>query len=441
MKKYDYILIGSGPAAYKMSNLLAKTSRQVLVIDGGEFGGTCPNYGCEPKIFLEGATRAVLQSQQLLGRGIKQSAQIVWHDLMTTKLNRFNPWPAETKEIIAKSHDVEDGYAHFIDENTVVVNGHEYQGNHIIIATGQHPNHLGIPGDQWTHTSTDVLSLPHLPQHVTFIGAGYVAMELATVLGASGAAVTLIDHSDRPLKGFPAKQAAVVQKAMQDRGIEFLFNTGVQAVQQQDEGFIVQTDHGEIPTDYVVDASGRRPNIEQLALDKAGIQYDRGGVLVNDHLQTSNPHVYAIGDVVSRPQAKLTPVAEFEGQYLFDYLEGHSTGAIQYPTIGTAAFTFPEIAAVGVQTDDVKDDATYQVKSFDLHYSSLAAGQNDQSGHLTLIFKGNLLVGASEVSDYAADDINNFLPIIGLRVTGAEYRKAVIAIYPALADKVAGSLK
>lgn len=99
MKKYDYILIGSGPAAYKLSNLLAKTSRKVLVVDGDEFGGTCPNYGCEPKIFLEGATRVVLQSQQLQGRGIKQAASIDWRELMATKLNRFNSWPEETKAI------------------------------------------------------------------------------------------------------------------------------------------------------------------------------------------------------------------------------------------------------------------------------------------------------------------------------------------------------
>lgn len=440
MKKYDYILIGSGPAAYKLSNLLAETSRQVLVVDGGEFGGTCPNYGCEPKIFLEGATRAVLQSQQLLGRGIKQAAKIDWQELMATKMARFSSWPAETKEIIAKSHDVEAGNAHFVDRNTIEVNGHQYQSDRIIIATGQHPNRLAIPGTEFAHTSTDVLSLGHLLQHVTFIGAGYVAMELATVLGAAGAQVTLIDHSSRPLKGFPEEKAQVVKTAMEKRGIEFMLATGVESIQQQDEGFIVQTDHGEIPTDYVVDASGRRPNVEQLNLALAGVKNDRGGIIVNDHLQTSNPNVYAIGDVVSRKQAKLTPVAEFEGEYLYRYLEGQTTAVIEYPTIGTAAFTFPEIAEAGITEEVAAGNPDYQVKNFELQYSSLAAGQNDQTGELTLIFRDGYLVGASEVGDYAADDINNFLPVIGLKVRGAEYRQAVIAIYPALADKIASSL-
>ena len=148
MKKYDEILIGSGPAAYKMANLFAKTSHHVLVIEGFEYGGTCPNCSCEPKIFLEGAARTVLQSQQLLGRGISQPATLDWQALMQTKLNRFDPWPAETREIIKKSHDVEDGYAHFVDNHTVMVNGRQYQANHIIIATGQTPNILDIPGNE-----------------------------------------------------------------------------------------------------------------------------------------------------------------------------------------------------------------------------------------------------------------------------------------------------
>ena len=148
MKKYDDILIGSGPAAYKMSNLLAQTDRRVLVIEGFEYGGTCPNYGCEPKIFLEGAARTVLQSQQLLGRGISQPAKLDWEALMQTKLERFDPWPGETRDIIKKNHDVEDGYASFIDNQTVSVNGHQYQADHIIIATGQTPNILDIPGKE-----------------------------------------------------------------------------------------------------------------------------------------------------------------------------------------------------------------------------------------------------------------------------------------------------
>lgn len=440
MKKYDDILIGSGPAAYKMSNLLAKTDRKVLVIEGFEYGGTCPNYGCEPKIFLEGAARTVLQSQQLLGRGISQPAKLNWEALMQTKLNRFDSWPAETREIIKKTHDVEDGYANFIDNRTVEVNNHRYQADHIIIATGQAPNLLDIPGKEYLHTSYDLLSLKKLPQRITVIGAGFVGLELATLVAAAGAEVTIVVHSDRALREFTTKEDEALVKAMKQRGIKFSFNTETQAVAQGENGLVVTTDHGEIQADYVLAATGRHPNIEKLGLENTDIKYDRHGIQVDGHLMTTVNGIYAIGDVVSRKQPKLTPVAEFEGQYLFDYLTNKTEQKIIYPTIGQAAFTFPEVARAGVNADEVIDDSQYQVKTVSLKYGSLYAGQNDQISTLTLVFKDHQLVGVSEVGDYAADDVNNFLPIIGLDISGAEYRQKVMTIYPTLGDKVAGLL-
>ena len=440
MKKYDDILIGSGPAAYKMANLLAKTDRKVLVIEGFEYGGTCPNYGCEPKIFLEGAARTVLQSQQLLGRGISQPAKLDWEALMQTKLKRFDPWPGETRDIIKKSHDVEDGYASFVDNHTITVNGHQYQADYIIIATGQTPNILDIPGKEYLHTSYDLLSLKELPQRITIIGAGFVGLELATLVAAAGAEVTIVVHSDRVLREFTKAEDEALVNAMKQRGIKFSFNTDTQKVSQGKDGLLVTTDHGEIQTDYVLDATGRHPNIEKLALENTDIEYDRHGINVDGHLMTTVDGVYAVGDVVNRKQPKLTPVAEFEGQYLFDYLTGQTDQNIVYPTIGQAAFTFPEVARAGVNPDDVAGDSQYQVKTVSLKYGSLYAGQNDQISTLTLVFKDQQLVGASEIGDYAADDINNFLPIIGLKINGDEYRQKVMAIYPTLGDKVAGLL-
>lgn len=440
MKKYDDILIGSGPAAYKMANLLAKTDRKVLVVEGFEYGGTCPNYGCEPKIFLEGAARTVLQSQQLLGRGISQPAKLDWEALMQTKLKRFDPWPGETRDIIKKSHDIEDGYASFVDNHTISVNGHQYQADHIIIATGQTPNILNISGKEYLHTSYDLLSLKELPQRITIIGAGFVGLELATLVAAAGAEVTIVVHSDRVLREFTKAEDEALVNAMKQRGIKFSFNTDTQKVSQGKDGLLVTTNHGEVQADYVLDATGRHPNIEKLALENTDIEYDRHGINVDGHLMTTVDGVYAIGDVINRKQPKLTPVAEFEGQYLFDYLTGKTDQDIVYPTIGQAAFTFPEVARAGVNPDDVAGDSQYQVKTVALKYGSLYAGQNDHISTLTLVFKDQQLVGASEIGDYAADDINNFLPIIGLKINGDEYRQKVMAIYPTLGDKVAGLL-
>lgn len=440
MKKYDEILIGSGPAAYQMSNLWASTDKKVLLIEGFEYGGTCPNYGCEPKIFLEGAVRTVLQFQQLVARGIQHPAKLDWASLMKTKLDRFNPWPGQTRDIIKKTHDVIDGYASFVDNHTVEVNGQRYQADHIIIATGQTPNILNIPGKEYLHSSYDLLSLKNLPARMAIIGAGFVGLEFATLVAAAGTEVTVIVHSDRVLRNFNSAEADVLVAAMQKRGIKFLFQTEVQKVSQDKDGLVLDTDQGRLNADYILDATGRHPNINRLNLDQTDIAYDRHGIKVDGHLMTSVTGVYAIGDVVDRPQPKLTPVAEFEGRYLFDYLMGQKDQPITYPTIGQAAFTFPEVAQAGVKADDIVDNPEFQVKTVPLKYGSLYAGQNDQDSTLTLVFKNQQLVGASEVGDYAADNINNLIPIIGLKISGPEYQQKVMAIYPALASDIASLL-
>lgn len=440
MEKYDEILIGSGPAAYKLANLLAKTKRKVLVIEGFEYGGTCPNYGCEPKIFLEGAVRAVLRSQQLVGRGISQPAQLDWAELMQTKLARFDSWPSETRANIKKHHAVLDGYARFLDDQTLSVNGQKYQAEHIVIATGQTPNLLDIPGKEYLHTSYDLLSLKELPRRMTVLGAGFVGLELATLVAAAGTQVTVVVHSERVLRGFPKEQTELLVEAMEQRGIKFIFNAKTQALTQTAAGLVVMTDQGQIETDYVLGATGRHPNIAKLGLENTSIKYDRHGIEVDGYLKTSVPGVYAIGDVVKRKQPKLTPVAEFEGRYLFEYLQGKIKDPIAYPVIGQAAFTFPEVARAGIDPESVQTDPAYQLKTVALKYGSLYAGQNDQLSTLTLVYQDEYLVGASEVGENAADDINNFIPLIGLKITGTEYRQKVMAIYPALGDKVAGLL-
>lgn len=197
MKKYDYIILGTGPAAYQFIKLLATQHKSILVIESGLFGGTCPNVGCEPKIYLDGAVQAALLSKQLEGHGIEQAAAMNWSQLMKEKKERFTSWPDETKEIIGKTCDVISGSAHFINRQTIAVNQKYFQGNKIIIATGRRPHELSIPGAKFLHDSSDVLSLNKVPEHATFIGAGYVAMELATFLAAAGSQVTILVRGEQ----------------------------------------------------------------------------------------------------------------------------------------------------------------------------------------------------------------------------------------------------
>lgn len=444
MKKYDYIILGTGPAAYHLIKLLATQHKSILVVESGLFGGTCPNVGCEPKIYLDGAVQAILSSRQFEKEGIiSQIGKINWSQLMKEKKERFASWPNETRKNISKVCDVISGSAHFIDRQTIEANRHYFQGNKIIIATGRRPHELSIPGAKFVHDSSDVLSLNKLPEHVTFIGGGYVAMELATFLAAGGSQVTILVRGDRVLRHFYQKYSRELVVKMKERGIQFKFETEPTRITQLSDKYVVELNQdGPMVTDYVVNASGRTPNIEKLDLSAAQIDYSTRGIDVDRHLQTNVNNIYAIGDVTSQDLPKLTPVAEFQAQYLFNSLEKGLTQPINYPAIGTGAFVFPQLAQAGINPDSVLEDGdNFEIREYALSQSSLYAGQKEK-GLLTVVYdKANYIVGVSEISMSAVNDINYFVPIIGLRINKNEWHRNVLPIYPALADKIEGILR
>jgi glutathione reductase (NADPH) len=439
MKKYDYIILGTGPAAYQLIKLLATQHKSILVVESGLFGGTCPNVGCEPKIYLDGAVQAILSSRQFEKEGIiSQIGKLNWSQLMKEKKERFASWPNETRKNISKISDVISGSAHFVDRQTIEVNRQYFQGNRIIIATGRRPHELSIPGAKFLHDSSDVLSLGTLPEHTTFIGGGYVAMELATFLAAAGSQVTILVRGDRVLRHFYQKYSRELIVKMKERGIQFKFETEPTRITQLSDKYVVELNQdGPIVTDYVVNASGRMPNIEKLDLSAAQIDYSTRGIDVDRHLQTNVKNIYAIGDVTSQDVPNLTPVAEFQAQYLFNSLEKGLTQPINYPAIGTGVFAFPQLAQAGINPDSVLEDGdNFEIREYELSQSSLYAGQKEK-GLLTVVYdKANYIVGVSEISMSAVNDINYFVPIIGLRINKNEWHRNVLPIYPALADKI-----
>lgn len=444
MKKYDYIILGTGPAAYQLIKLLATQHKSILVVESGLFGGTCPNVGCEPKIYLDGAVQAILSSRQFEKEGIiSQIGKLNWSQLMKEKKERFASWPNETRKNISKISDVISGSAHFVDRQTIEVNRQYFQGNRIIIATGRRPHELSIPGAKFLHDSSDVLSLGTLPEHTTFIGGGYVAMELATFLAAAGSQVTILVRGDRVLRHFYQKYSRELVVRMKQRGIQFEFETEPTRITRLSDKYVVELNQdGPIVTDYVVNASGRMPNIEKLDLSAAQIDYSTRGIDVDRHLQTNVKNIYAIGDVTSQDVPNLTPVAEFQAQYLFNSLEKGLTQPINYPAIGTGVFAFPQLAQAGINPDSVLEDGdNFEIREYELSQSSLYAGQKEK-GLLTVVYdKANYIVGISEISMSAVNDINYFVPIIGLRINKNEWHRNVLPIYPALADKIEGILR
>ncbi|KRN11888.1 dihydrolipoyl dehydrogenase family protein [Limosilactobacillus fermentum] len=443
MELYDYILLGTGPAGYKLAKGLASDNHRILVVEPNLFGGTCPNVGCEPKIFLEGAVRATLATTSLVGKGIDQAATVDWATLMKTKKARFDSWPSETKAIYEQlpGVTVKVGAGRFTGPHTIAVGDEEFAGDQIVIATGARPHRLDFSGSELTHDSTDVLSLEQLPATTTIIGGGYVAMELATLLAAAGSQVTLLIRGDRVLKSFARENVRRLVKKMTGRRIRFAFNTSPAELKPQDGRLTLITNNGNaLTTDYVIDATGRIPNVETLNLAAAGIEYDRHGISVDENLQTSFAGVYAVGDVVNRPWPKLTPVAERQADYLLTRF-GHDdqTATFNLPVVASAVFSYPTLAQAGVNPDDAM--AGQHIEEFDWGGSSLYAGQNEHPHYICVYDSQDRLVGISALGAGAADDVNAVLPAIGLGLSRVQWQAAMIEAYPTTGDKVAALLK
>ena len=438
MKKYDYIILGSGPVTMHLLAKLERTSNKVLVIEKGLWGGTCPNTGCQPKIFMEGAVRPVLNSYYLTGKGIDAPASIDWQTLVARKKKIWAAYhQTERGNMTSENIDTVQGKGVITGPHTVRVDDQEYEGKNIVIGTGLSPRDLDIPGGEYAITNNEFFDLDQLPKRAVVIGGGYVALELATILQAAGSEVTIFQHSDRLLRPFDQEMVGTLQQIMEDRGIVFHLNAPVKKITKTNGAYIVTTVDGEgFDTDLVINAAGRKPNVEEIGLEEMGVEFDLNkGVKVNEHMQTTIPSIFAAGDVADNGQPNLTPVAWVDAYYIINFVENGIKTPITYPPVATNAFTYPEIAQVGICETEM-EDGDY-VRTLNLGNTFVSMGEGDPNAKLKVIFnKDGEVRGASELSINAADDINNFVPLIGMKDPAKFVEKNLTFAFPTLANKL-----
>ena len=438
MKKYDYIILGSGPVAMHLLAKLEITTNEVLVVEKSLWGGTCPNTGCQPKIFMEGTVRPVLNSYYLAGKGIKEAAKIDWPTLVARKKKIWAAFHKnERKSMTGKHSDTIQGKGIITGPHTVKVGDQEYEGKDIVIGTGLSPRDLDIPGGKYAITNNEFFDLDELPKRAIVIGGGYVAMELATILQAAGTEVTILQHSDRLLRPFDQDYVQELKQIMEERGIKFHMNAPVKQITKDGDQYTVTTTNGEnFDTDLVINAAGRKPNVEGMGLKEVGIDFDpKRGIKVNEHMQTSIPSIFAAGDVADNGQPNLTPVAWVDAYHIINFIENGITDPIKYPAVATNAFTYPEIAQVGIREDDM-EEGDY-VKTLDLSDMFFSIGEGDSHAKLKVILNKNGVVrGASELSIHAAEDINNFVPLVGRKYPAKFVEENLTFAFPTPANNL-----
>lgn len=436
MKKYDVVVIGSGPGGQVSSRALAAGGRKVAVVEEDLWGGTCPNRGCDPKKVLVAGMEAVDRSNQLDGKGLSPIRSINWPGLMEFKRTFTDPVSSSSKEGLARRGiTTVGGSAKFVGSGQIEVNGQAIKADTFIIATGRRPAVLDIEGKEYLKNSADFLEMETLPRKITFIGAGYIAFELACIANAAGSEVTVIHHNARPLKGFDEALVSAMVLAMRAKGIRFVFDVDIARVSRQGGSFLLEADNYEDKTDCVVCATGRLPNLETLGLENAGVEYGRRGVEVNGFLQTSNPSIYACGDVVAKKQPGLTPVARFEAKYIAQRLLGGETGSIVYPPVPSIVFGSPKLASVGVSTADAgKEPQKYTVKEVDMTRWFNYRRINEPVAKAKLVYGDGLLVGAHILSGTADELVDYLAMVIALKISKQQLSKMVFGFPTIAAD-------
>ncbi|EXX90150.1 mercuric reductase, partial [Paenibacillus darwinianus] len=309
---YDLVVIGSGGAAFSAAIEAVQQGAKVAMVERGTIGGTCVNIGCVPSKTLLRAGEINHLAHRNPFLGIETSAGPVDLAALVKKKNELVDTLRREKYIkLIDDYGFEliQGEARFMDEKSIEVSGRKISAKGFLIATGAAPEVPDIAGLKEIDylTSTSALELKELPKRLAVIGSGYIAMELGQLFHNLGAEVTLMQRSARILKTYDPEIAEAVTEALTEQGIHLINGATFVRVEQDGEvkraHIMVNGENQVIEAEQLLIATGRKPNTAALHLDAAGVKVgNRGQIIIDEYLRTSNPRIYAAGDVTLGPQ-------------------------------------------------------------------------------------------------------------------------------------------
>lgn len=357
---YDLVAIGTGTAAKIVAMRARAANWRVAVIDSRPFGGTCALRGCDPKKMMIQGAKALDHVRHMQGKGIEGNVAIDWGDLLRFKRGFTAPIPEKHDHMFGdKGIDAYRGQARFTGPNSLEVDGTDLEARHVLIASGAEPAALGMPGEEHLVLSDDFLELEALPSRIVLVGGGYIAAEFSHLAARAGAHVTVLQRGERMLKPFDADLVNWLMESFRDQGIDVRTQTTVEAIEKTAAGYVVRTssngETGAVEADLVVHAAGRVPALKSLNLEAAGVETEKGRLVLNEHLQSpSNPAVYAAGDA-AQIGPPLTPVSNHDARVVAaNLVDGKSTRP-DYSGVPSVAFTIPPLASTGLNEAQARE--------------------------------------------------------------------------------------
>ncbi len=438
---YDVIVIGAGAAGLTAAGFAGKVNAQVAIVEKDRVGGDCTWTGCVPSKALLKVAKVAHAMRTAHDYGLGNTEPNVdmtaVRDYILNAVQRV--YQHETPNVFSEEYHVEFvmGSACFIDSHTIQVGDQTLQAKKFVIAVGARPSVPSIPGLNTVDykTNVNIFENDRLPDHLLVMGAGPIGAEMAQAYARLGAKVTLMDEVLLPNDELEARK--VIQTVLEREGVSFV-PALVESVSQTGGQISVELRNGLcIMGDMLLVAVGRSPNIEDLALDVAGVIYETSGIIVDKYLRTNLKHIYAIGDCTAAP--KFTHYASFQGgiaaaNALFPIV--NSTG--QDMVMPWVTYVDPEVAHVGLTEVQAQEQFGDQVKvyMFPLTKGDRAVSENDMDGFIKIVYRGSgELLGATIVADRAGEMITEFALVLK---TGLKLRDIVNTMhaYPTYSDIV-----
>ena len=423
--KTDIIIIGSGPGGYRTAGYALQQGKQVVIIEKAEAGGTCLNSGCIP-------TKCLAHDAEANASDFPAAAE--------RKRNVMNQLRQGIEQLLsAPGITLVRGEATFKDARTVTVDGIDYEADDIIIATGSSSKMPPVEGidNPRVITSTEALNFQTLPAEIVIIGAGVIGMEFASILSRFGAKVSVIEYLKECLPVIDKDIAKRVRKQIEKlQGVTFYMDSAVKAINDNEVVFVSNKNGKETrlecPACPVLIATGRKPNIEGLNLEAAGVEYSPKGITVNDNMLTSVPHIYAIGDVTGRQM--LAHAATFMGFRAVNAIVGKAD-KIRFDIMPSAIFTYPEAAAVGLTEDQCKEQGI-ECRALKGYYraNGKALAIDEPEGMVKLIAGADdKILGCTSYGAHSADIVQEVTAYMNCNATVADIADSV-HIHPTLSE-------
>lgn len=451
---FDLVILGSGSTAFAAALRAQELGKTSVMTEERTIGGTCVNRGCLPSKNLIEAAKLLHESRNPRYPGLTACALgLNFRELIAQKDEVIASYRQKKYEsLVGGKVALERGHAEFVDGRTVQVDGKRLSGERVLVATGSRPVAPRIEGlDSVPYLTSDLLThgepeeLTELPGSLVILGGGYIALELGQMFRRFGSEVTLVERSEQLLAhGYEPGVGRAIEEVFQDEGIRVVKEALVVSVRQEKTGVVVTATvkdaRREFKAEKLLVATGRRPNSDNIGIEKAGVRSGKDGAIeVDEYLRTSVPHIFAAGDVIGRNTGSqmATPVGSHDGGIAaYNALAEDKARAVDHRVIPRVIFTDPQVGVVGM-TEDQGIAAGHECwcRTVPMNLVPRAGAIRDTRGIIKMVANDTTeeVLGVSMVGNSAGEVIHEAAMAMRFRAKVRDFVD-LVHVYPTMAE-------